>query len=217
MKRFSPTEFRALIRWKGWTHKDLAIHWDVSRVHVSRIVNDEERALHWNDAVIGLPRRARLVSDLAARQTRVQRLVADMPDALAAKRGRLGRPPRGAEPMASRHSLEDALLELEIPGAGSGYRHRGYVVTGSILTLDNDLGDSLNQGDRGIVFATVNTGVGERYGVIFENGDFDWFLPTDLDSGLSASGLDAEGASNYVYVSDSALRSDFQRGFFRFW
>lgn len=197
---FTPAEFRALIRWKGWSHKDLADYWQVSAVHVSRIVNDPARALHWNDAVMGLPRRDRLLSDLATRQARAASLV--RPTDIPRPGVRRGRPPKkqGVEP------------EL-----GIGYRHRGYVVVGTILTLDRDLGDSLREGDRGIVFAVEDTGVGERYGVIFENGEFDWFLPLHLDSGLASTGLDAEGLSDFRFESDLQLEAEFNRGRFRFW
>ena len=97
-KPFTPAEFRALIRWKGWSHKDLASYWDISAVHVSRIVNDPERALHWNDAVMGLPRHDRVLSDLAARQARAASLVkpSDLPRP-GVRRGRAPgrRPPPG--------------------------------------------------------------------------------------------------------------------------
>jgi hypothetical protein len=206
---FSPAEFRALIRWKGWSHKELAAYWEISDVHVSRIVNDPGRALHWNDAVMGLPRRGRVLSDLTARRARAAALVA--PGDMLRPGVRRGRPPLtagGGDP-------EDA--EPVPADAGTGYRYRGYVGVGSILALENDLGDSLREGDRGIVFAVVDTGVGERYGVIFENGEFDWFLPTHLDAGLVQTGLDAQGVAGYVFESDARLRRDFDQGGFVFW
>ncbi|MCA8228162.1 hypothetical protein [Burkholderia vietnamiensis] len=210
---FTPDEFRALIRWKGWSHKELASYWQVSAVHVSRIVNDTNRAPHWNDAVMGLPRRSRMISDLASRYARATRLAADagLPDGCPADDGRrrVGRPPAPRAP-----AIDDVL---DVQGAGSGYRHRGYVVVGSILTLDHDLGDSLLEGTRGIVFEVTDTGVGERYGVIFENGEYEWFLPTHLDSGLTGTGLDAEGLGQYVFSGTAQLTDDFNRGRFQFW
>jgi hypothetical protein len=200
-KPFTPAEFRALIRWKGWSHKDLATHWDISAVHVSRIVNDKERPLHWNDAVMGLPRQDRLLSDLAGRQSRAASLV--RPSDTPRPGIRRGRPPH-KRPQQGEIST-------------GGYRHRGYVIVGSILALDRDLGDSLREGDRGIVFAVEDTGVGERYGVIFESGDFDWFLPLHLDSGLTSTGLDAEGVSTYRFESKTQLEADFRQGIFSFW
>jgi hypothetical protein len=197
---FTPAEFRALIRWKGWSHKDLADYWQVSSVHVSRIVNDPTRAPHWNDAVAGLPRREHLHADLATRQARAARLV--RPTDWPRPGARRGRPPKK---LGTGTDL------------GVGYRHHGYVVVGTILTLDRDIGDSLREGDRGIVFAVEDTGVGERYGVIFENGEFDWFLPSHLDSGLASTGLAAEGLSDFSFESPLQLEAEFNRGSFRFW
>jgi hypothetical protein len=209
---FTPAEFRALIRWKGWSHKELAAYWDISPVHVSRIVNDSARALHWNDAVMGLPQRGRVLSDLTARRARAAALVE--PGDVPRPGVRRGRPPLAA--IAARgEDREDA--ESVPAGAGTGYRYRGYVGVGSILALENDLSDSLREGDRGIVFAVVDTGVGERYGVIFESGDFDWFLPAHLDAGLVQTGLDAQGVAGYVFESDAGLRRDFDQGRFVFW
>lgn len=206
-KPYSPDELRALIKWKGWSHKQLAAYWNISQVHVSRIINDPDRAVHWNDAVVGLPRHPRLLSDLAARQARVASLMLD-PAAVRVTKGRVGRPP-----LSTLYESD----EEEAVKAGSGYRHRGYVVVGSILTVANDLGDALPAGERGIVFAVEDTGVGERYGVIFENGEFHWFLPIHLDSELAGTGLDAPGLDGYRYQDDKQLVSDFNSGRFLFW
>jgi hypothetical protein len=200
-KPVTPAEFRAIVRWKGWRHKDLAEYWDISAVHVSRIVNDPQRAVHWNDAVMGLPRSGRVLSDLANRQARAASLVRPMD--VPRPGVRRGRPPQRRP------------QQVGVPQ--SGYRHRGYVVVGSILTLDRDLGDSLHEGERGIVYAVEDTGVGERFGVIFESGESDWFLPLHLDSGLTSTGLDAEGLSDYRFESKVLLEADFNRGVFRFW
>lgn len=51
----TPEEFKAEYRRKGWTGKELAKRWDKSPEWISKIGNDPERDLHWDDAVRGLP------------------------------------------------------------------------------------------------------------------------------------------------------------------
>lgn len=53
--RLTPEEFKAEYRRRGWSGKDLAAHWGKHPVSLSKIVNDPERARHWDDAVRGLP------------------------------------------------------------------------------------------------------------------------------------------------------------------
>jgi len=206
----SPDEIRALIRWKGWSHKDLAAYWQVSQVHVSRIVNNPARALHWNDAVVGLPRRGRLASDIASRHARAKAL-ADGKTELTATAPRSGT----TNPAVPGDRAEEEWWEAEKPD--SGYRYRGYMVVGAIVTVSHDLNDEILLGERGIVFAATDTGVGERYGVIFESGIVDWFLPLDVDNHLANTGLDAPGVAHYVFESERALERDFADGLFQFW
>ncbi len=51
----APDEVKALYRSKGWTGRLLAARWGKSVTWVSKVVNDLERDLHWDDAVRGLP------------------------------------------------------------------------------------------------------------------------------------------------------------------
>lgn len=196
-KPFSPDQFRAIIRWKGWKNKDLARYWGISEVHMSRLVSDQERARHWNDALMGLPRYSRLGPDLAIRRSRVEALLKNNP--LPKRPG-----PKGPRAAAS-------------AGFSGDYRYKGYLTVGSILTATQDIGELAYEGSRGIVFAVDDTGIGERYGVIFEDGEFDWFLPHHVDACLAGTGLDAEGATDYRYQGDRALNEAFNRGEFKFW
>lgn len=54
-KRMTPEEFKAEIQRRGWTYRALAERWDVSDNWISKIARNENRALHWDDAVRGLP------------------------------------------------------------------------------------------------------------------------------------------------------------------
>ncbi|MCM3609235.1 hypothetical protein M4D49_27495 [Cupriavidus pauculus] len=196
---FSPDQFRAVLRSKGWKNKDLAKHWGISVVHMSRLIGDPDRPPHWNDAVVGLPRYAHLAPDLAARRSRVDAMLRNHP--LPKRPGPKG--PRS--PVAT-------ILEFS-----GDYRYRGYLTVGAILTATQDIGEMAEEGGRAIVFAVIDTGIGERYGVIFESGDFDWFLPHHVDACLAGTGLDAAETVGYVYQGERVLIDDFNRGHFDFW
>ena len=43
------------IKEKGWSNKMLAARWGCTEVWVSKIINDENRKVQWNDAINGLP------------------------------------------------------------------------------------------------------------------------------------------------------------------
>ena len=53
--RLTPDEFKAVFKKRGWTGKSLAARWEVSEAWVSKIVQNPQRAAHWDDAVRGLP------------------------------------------------------------------------------------------------------------------------------------------------------------------
>lgn len=51
----TPEEFKAEIGRRGWTYRALAERWGVSENWVSKLARNPERAMHWDDAVRGLP------------------------------------------------------------------------------------------------------------------------------------------------------------------
>lgn len=55
---FKPTkdEFKAEMKRKGWSRSALAERWEKSETWISKIVNDDNRAQQWNDALAGLPK-----------------------------------------------------------------------------------------------------------------------------------------------------------------
>lgn len=54
-KRMSPEEFKSEVQRRGWTYRALGERWDVSENWISKIARNEDRPLHWDDAVRGLP------------------------------------------------------------------------------------------------------------------------------------------------------------------
>lgn len=54
-KPMTPEEFKAEIQRRGWTYSSLALRWGVSDNWISKIARNENRPLHWDDAVRGLP------------------------------------------------------------------------------------------------------------------------------------------------------------------
>ena len=51
----SPENVKKTIKEKGWSNKMLAARWGSTEVWVSKIINDENRKVQWNDAINGLP------------------------------------------------------------------------------------------------------------------------------------------------------------------
>lgn len=58
--RLTPAQFRAEYENRGWIGVTLAERWGKHPVSLSKIVNDPERAPHWDDAVRGLPKSPRM-------------------------------------------------------------------------------------------------------------------------------------------------------------
>jgi len=54
-KPMSPVEFKDEVRGRGWTYKILAERWGVTANWISKTARNDKRALHWDDAVRGLP------------------------------------------------------------------------------------------------------------------------------------------------------------------
>ena len=199
MKSFSPDQFRAIIRSKGWSNKALAEYWGMSVVHISRLIGNIERPLYWNDTVIGLPRFTRLNADLISRVSKVDSLLLKNP--LPKKPGPR---PRDSLPPDSSSTFS------------GDYRYKGYFTVGAIVSATQDIGDMAEEGGRGIVFAVEDVRIGERYGIIFEGGAFDWFLAHHIDACLATTGLDSE-STNYVFRNERTLIADYNAGVFDFW
>lgn len=55
-ERLTIQEFKDLMKAKGWTGRALALRWEKTAPWISKIVNDEAREPHWDDALRGLPK-----------------------------------------------------------------------------------------------------------------------------------------------------------------
>lgn len=55
MYKPSKEEFKAVMKRKGWSNLALGERWDMSQTWVSKIINNNSRPQHWNDALAGLP------------------------------------------------------------------------------------------------------------------------------------------------------------------
>ena len=53
--RLTPQEFKEEVLKRGWTFVALSKRWDITPNWVSKVCRNEGRALHWDDAVRGLP------------------------------------------------------------------------------------------------------------------------------------------------------------------
>ena len=188
--RLTPEQFKALAKYKGWKFKMLAERWGVTPEWVSEVSRDPARDLRYDDALIGLPNLNRLARDLKSRNRQLEAALA-----------RLGARTENAPPLR----------------LAPGYRYRGYLYPGAILTASADVGSMAEEGMRGVVFQVIDDGTGETYGVIFESGMWDWFKPEHVDVYLATSGLTSHAADQYVYVDEVKLQDDFDAGIFEFW
>lgn len=214
MHRLSPNELRAVLNAKGWSHAALAAHWQVSAVYLSRIVNDAARAPHWEDAFAGLPVANDLDEALAARRRQAA-------ECLDGYRGRKRGPkpkPSGVDSRTVREAERvEALSDGDQPTLSNGYRYQNYLVEGAVLTAMHDIGEAVAEGERGIVFGIEPVPLGERYGVVFESGYIEWYLPHDIDKLLAETGFVREGVASAQLTSERQVRAHFDAGFFVFW
>ncbi|MDM8356518.1 hypothetical protein [Pandoraea communis] len=214
MYRLSPDELRAVLSAKGWTHAALAAHWEVSAVYLSRIVNDAARAPHWEDAFAGLPDASGLE---AAAIDRRRQAIECLDGYRGRKRGPKPKPSGVASQSAREAERVEALAEVDQPTLSNGYRYRNYLVEGAVVTAMHDIGEAVAEGERGIVFGIEPVPLGERYGVVFESGYIEWYLPHDIDKLLAETGLVREGVASAHLMSEREVRTHFDAGFFVFW
>ncbi|WP_185634032.1 hypothetical protein [Burkholderia stagnalis] len=202
--RLSPEQFKALVRLKGWQYKELAARWGISTVWVSNVARDSKRAAHYDDAVMGLPDRRRLARDLARRR----KLLADACGEQV---------PAHVDVVAPADSQADSQVDDNCIKPVGEYRYHGHLTVGVVVAASSDIGSMAELGTRGIVFQVVDTGIAEKYGVVFETGMWDWFLPLHVDNYLATIGLNDASSQGYQYRSEVQLQADFDAGRFDFW
>lgn len=188
--RLTPEQFKALAKYKWWKFKMLAKRWGVTPEWISQISRDPNRDLRYDDALIGLPSLNRLARDMKLRARQLESAL------------------KKTGPVAGKRTSQRVI---------PGYRYRGYLSVGILVTANVDVGSMAEEGMRGAVFQVIDDGKQEIYGVIFETGMWDWFPPDYVDLYLSSTGLTCAALGQYVYVDERRLQSDFAHGHFDFW
>lgn len=187
--RLTPEQYKAVAKYKGWSWVTLAKRWGYTPVWVGEIARDAARPLRYDDALHGLPNLNWASHDLARRAKQINRALGD----------------------------RKKIVPASVPDLGPGYRYRGYLMPGSIVTASAMVGSMAEEGMRGIVFQVVDQNNFEAYGIIFETGLWDWFPPDYIDNSIASTGLMDEPIQTYRYLDEQALQADYEQGFFTFW
>ncbi|WP_454727671.1 MULTISPECIES: hypothetical protein [Cupriavidus] len=190
-ERFTPEQFKALVRWKGWSYRELAARWGISAVWVSNVARNRARPAHYDDALRGLPHKRTMTRDARLLAQRLAALVAG--------------------------AAQAAALRARARTRTGGYRYHGYLGVGDIVTAAEELGLVAEEGERGIVFQVIDTGKGERYGIVFERGLWDWFAPEHLDLAIAATGLTDARLAAEPPVDEVALAKRIAARALTFW
>ncbi|WP_432262862.1 hypothetical protein [Cupriavidus sp. TMH.W2] len=191
MAEFTREQFRALVRWKGYTYRELAERWGVSPDYIGELARKAGRAAHWDDALRGLPNKRTMTRDARLLARRLAALVE-----------------------ARQHA---AALRALARKQGGEYRYHGHCVVGDIYTVEKTLGEVADEGERGIVFQVKDTGKGERYGIVFERGLWDWFEPKYLDNDLAATGLSDPATATKPPKDEVELAKRIAAGQLNYW
>lgn len=187
--KISPDAYRARVKSLGWTMTALAEYLGITRSYLLRRISDENRPRIYTEVLWSLPHASQLKRITEHRRRIVGQTTSDEVEAL---------------PSTKRRPLP-------------GYRWHDYLPVGALVQATMDVGSLAEEGARGIVVSIVDTGQAERYGILFENGEFDWFDPNHIDQWLADIGLHREAVSTYVFTSIEQLQADFARGMFTFW
>lgn len=189
-RRLRPVEFRAAIYAKGWQFKALAAYWGVTNVTLSRWASDENRAPYLDDAVRGL--RA-IGPALKLPKSWQAELYSAAPTRPPATRMSAGRSPQKL---------------------GPGFRYRGYMVVGAVVSTSRDFGSMAEFGSRGVVLQVAVQADQESYQVFFESGCTECFTPDLVDEYLVTTGLECTQLVNYKFVDEQTAIADWSAGVF---
>lgn len=99
----------------------------------------------------------------------------------------------------------------------SALRYHDDLVVGAIITVMDDIGSIAEMGMRGCVFGVRTIKNTEEYGMIFENGQFDWFFPDYIDRYVAMTGLVDEKLTSYKYSSEVKLKAEYANRLFNFY
>jgi hypothetical protein len=99
---------------------------------------------------------------------------------------------------------------------GPGYRYHDDFSAGAVVQASDDVGSMAEAGTRAVVVHVVDAGRGERYLILFDNGQFDYFAPDDIDKCLASTGLRDAAAATYRFQGFEQLSRDHGAGMFSF-
>lgn len=167
---FTETEFRSLIRERGYTLADLARLWGLSRGRLTQLAGDPDRPKHYDYAVWGLPPKA-LAPAIRARRARY--LAALMAGHKLPRRRSRATPWTGANVITVPTEVE-ARIQV-----------------GDTVSVLAEQGDHLPEGLGGIVTTVIQKGDHIAARIRFRNGYEETFDLTYLLSPASILWLDA--------------------------
>jgi hypothetical protein len=155
----SKDEFKDGILSKGWSLSNLAWRWGITAEYLSRLITNQNRGRHWDDAVRGLP----TIGRIKAATIRKERFAASPKD--------IGLTPSVAATANDSH----------------GYSYQGYLTKGSVVVASKAIRDFAESGEEGYVSAVRDGGCGEEYLIVF-HGDEKWFREIDVETSLVETG-----------------------------
>lgn len=192
--RLSPSEFKALIRQRGWRMADAAMRWNVRPETLSRVAADPARETRWDDLVRALPqltrreRAAATAARLALHPPRPRACEVAAADGPVINRS----PP--ASPPAPLSWADDEDEDLDDSAYGTnGFRYRGYVGVRSELVVVREIGSFAPEGAV-LVVTETRLGVNahaepqEEYCCESPSGLLQWLTPDQMDDWVVSTG-----------------------------
>jgi len=187
----TPQQFKALAKLKGWTYRAMAARWGMQPESLSGIARNSNRPIRYDDMLYGLPNLNYLAKEQKIRVTQVEKACALF-------------------------DKKKSSMVAKQP-CSKGFRYHDYLFIGSILSVTSDVGSVAEEGMRGVVFDVQRDGEQEIYGVLFDNGLYDWFPPDYVDIYLAGIGLEDVKNKGYRFIDQETLERDYQRQQFNFW
>ena len=137
-------------------------------------------------------------------------------DAVLGLPDRTQRPPKQPTAKTRRSSPNGSTKRARRRRPLPGYRYQGIIKLGELLSATDDFGSMAEMGERGVVVQLIDSGVDERYRVLFQRGDVECFTADLVDQYLTTTGLFDEANVTYAYQSDDELIDAYQAGRFDF-
>lgn len=197
--RLTPSDFKALIRQRGWQMADAAARWAIQPATLSRVAADPDRETRWDDLVRALPvltRRERAAATAARLQLYPPRprVAKVLPLAPASKEGPPS--PPTVPPFAWVEEEDEDFSSYET--SGNGFRYQGYVAIGSELVVVMDIGSFASEGVTLVVTDTrfgmhPDAGAQEEYLCESPHGTTLWLEPEQMDDWVVSTGKTRQG------------------------